>query len=129
MPRHYYGQACDPAGNFYILGGFVSDTGSLPYFTDDLTRQYADVVIFAQDTEVTGNIHYALQDFWEYSVPDRSWVDRTDRLGALATGPFIPYVMVDDPSNATLLTFGGYHTGQDQTLAVSSAVWTYSLKS
>jgi hypothetical protein len=129
VPRHYYGQTCDPSGNFYIMGGYLSITSEVPYFADDLTRQYAAAIVFAFDDEGTGNIPYALQDFWEYSVPDRSWVDRTNRLGALATGPFIPYAMVVDPSNATLLTFGGYHTGQDQTLAVSSAVWTYSLKS
>ncbi len=128
VPRHYYGQACDPAGNFYVLGGYVSDTNSLPYFTDDLTRQYADVVIFALDSQATGDIHYSLQDFWEYSPPDRMWVDRTNRLGALANGPFIPYVMVEDPSTDELLTFGGYHYDLNQELAPSANVWTYSLK-
>lgn len=126
IPRHYYGQACDSAGNFYVLGGYVADPANLPFFTDDDTRTDAQVVVFADDEESTGNVFYALSDFWEYSTRDRRWIDQTSRLGDLATGPFIPYVMVPEGGGTSLLTFGGYHLDGNGEMAPSSAIWTYA---
>ncbi|HWE60541.1 MAG TPA: kelch repeat-containing protein, partial [Chloroflexota bacterium] len=40
VPRHYYGQAADAEGNFYILGGYLSAAGALPYFDDDDSSLY-----------------------------------------------------------------------------------------
>jgi hypothetical protein len=131
MPRHYYGQACDAAGNFYVLGGYLSSTvdesGSPPYFASDLYGLYAQVVAFANDDAPTGDIAYAVGDFWQFDAQLHRWHDLSSGLGDLGPDPFIPYVMVADPTGGALLTFGGYHTGDDGLLAPSAEVWSYTL--
>src|SRR5581483_7005147 len=98
----------DAQGNFYILGGYVSDTDDPPYFSDDANSTYAQVSVFSLRGAPTGYITYALDDFWQFSAAHRRWVDLSGSLGTLQDLPFIPYVMVADPVTPRLPTFGGY---------------------
>lgn len=127
LPRHYYAQAADARGNFYVLGGYVSDTSSPAYFTDDTTTLYAQVVVFNLPDGPTGNIMYALADFWQFDAAGRGWIDLSRSLGDLQGAPFIPYVMVADPTMPRLLTFGGYYTNGDGELQASADLRGYPL--
>ena len=129
LPRHYYGQACDATGNFYILGGVVSDTTDPPYFNADLYNLYAQLIIYSGQTAATGFFQYGLDDFWRYDPVRDRWIDLTDQLGDLSANPFIPFVMIAEPRPAALLTFGGYHPADDDTMALSSGLWRYPLPS
>jgi hypothetical protein len=127
VPRHYYGQAADAQGNFYVLGGYVSDVGDPPYFSDDVNSLYAQVSVFYPVGGATGYVTYALEDFWQFSATRHRWVDMSSALGALQSLPFIPYVMVSDPTMPRLLTFGGYYTSSDGELHTSANLRTYPL--
>lgn len=127
LPRHYYGQAADAQGNFYVLGGYVSDVDDPPYFNDDASSLYAQVSVFYPVGTATGYVTYALDDFWQFSAARHRWVDLSGALGALQNLPFIPYVMVADPTMPRLLTFGGYYTASDGLLHMSADLRAYPL--
>lgn len=127
LPRHYYGQACDAQGNFYILGGYVSDTDNPPFFADDQSDSYAQIVVFNLPDAPTGNIMYALDDFWQYNIASHGWVDLSYALGDLQNAPFIPYVMVADPTVPRLLIFAGYYTNGDGELQAGANLRSYPL--
>jgi len=127
MPRHYYGQACDGQGNFYMLGGYVSDVKDPPYFSDDATQDYAQLEVFRAADAPTGNLFFALADFWQYNAAQRRWVDLSGNLGELAGRGSIPYAMVADPVGSRLLTFGGYYPDGNDLLQASAELRTYPL--
>jgi hypothetical protein len=79
--RHYYGQACDAAGNFYVLGGWK-------------TWSLAD--------QTSG----AMDDFWKFDAAAFSWV-RAEPAVTAGLLPRVPYavVLLDGPSR--LIGFGG----------------------
>jgi hypothetical protein len=107
----------------------LDDNGSPPYFAGDRFGLYAQVVAFAHDDEPTGDIAYAVGDFWQFDAQLHRWNDLSGALGDLGSDPFIPYVMVADPAHGALLTFGGYHSDQDELLSPSAEVWGYTLPS
>jgi hypothetical protein len=123
VPRHYYAQATDAAGNFYILGGYVSATTSPPYFADDAFSLYANLAVFPASGLPSADVTYALADFWRFNRAGRAWADLTADLGALNGDGFIPYVMVDDPAVGGFCTFGGFHPDHNGILAASSNLW------
>jgi hypothetical protein len=127
LPRHYYGQAADARGNFYILGGYLSDVDDPPYFSDDVTSIYAQVSVFDPPGTATGYITFALDDFWQFSPTRHQWIDLSASLGDLRNLPFIPYAMVADPTAPRLLTFGGYYTNGDGELQASATLRSYPL--
>lgn len=127
LPRHYYGQACDGQSNFYILGGYVSDVKDPPYFSDDSTQGYAQLQAFSGTDAPTGNLFFALADFWQYSASKRAWIDRSANLGEMGGKGFIPYAMVADPVGSRLLTFGGYYPDADDLLQASADLRAYPL--
>lgn len=122
LPRHYYGQACDAQGNFYILGGYVSDTVDPPYFSDDATNLYAQVSVFTLPDIPTGWVQYAVADFWRYGAQEHRWDDLSAALGDLRDQPFIPYVMVADPTTPRLIIYGGFYTNVDGELQAGDAL-------
>jgi hypothetical protein len=123
VPRHYYAQSTDAAGNFYILGGYVSATTSPAYFADDTYSQYANLAVFPGSSLPSGDIIYALADFWRVNRDGYIWTDLTASLGALDNGGFIPYVMVNDPAAGGFCTFGGFHPDPNGILEASSQLW------
>lgn len=127
VPRHYYGQTCDANGNFLLLGGYVSDAATPPFFAADPYASYALVFQFAPPEVVTGA--YGLADFWQYDQAAGVWRDRSSALGSLANAPMIPYNMVFDPVTDSLYTFGGFHADGTGGVAASSALWAFDLGS
>jgi hypothetical protein len=125
IPRHYYGQACDGDGNFYLLDGYASDTSTLPFFRNDQDGSAARVVTLDGSSNNTV-VEYAIADFWQYSAATRRWHDLSSQLGVLFDQPAIPYVMVADPRNEQLLTFGGFHPA-GETLLRGNSTWVFSL--
>jgi hypothetical protein len=123
VPRHYYGQTTDASGNFYILGGYASDTSSPPYFANDDYGFYANLTLFANAPAPSVTLTYALSDFWRFNHGNRTWTDLTSSLGDLDDGGFIPYVMVNDPQAGGFCTFGGFHPDMDGLLVASSSLW------
>ena len=121
LPRHYYGQLCDDQGNFYVLGGYLSDSTSPPYFETDQFRTYAQALPFGSG-EPVGIQTYALADFWQFDPGTHTWVDRSEGLGALQAS--IPYNMVLDRADGLFVTFGGFHAVAGA-LVPSSGTWTY----
>ncbi|MDB5059481.1 MAG: Ig-like, group 2 [Chloroflexi bacterium] len=127
IPRHYYGQASDVNGNFYILGGFSSDSNFPPYFDFNTAHDVAQLVVFEGSADPSSVIMYAMSDFWEFNARQNRWSNLGRRLGDLTGEPFIPYNMVADTKSGTLLTFGGYHMDGNVELALSSGLWSYKL--
>jgi len=127
MPRHYYGQACDGQGNFYILGGYVSDVKDPPYFSDDASQDYAQLEVFHTSDVPTGNLFFALADFWQYNAAQHRWIDRSGNLGDMQGKPFIPYAMVADPAGSRLITFGGYYPDGNDLLQTGAELRAYPL--
>lgn len=127
LPRHYYGQASDAQGDLYVLGGYASDTQSPPYFASDDTTLYAQLTVFSLQDVPTGNIMYALDDFWQWNAAQRRWVDLTGEIGDLQGSGFIPYVMVFSPLTAQLLTFAGFHPDADDELQASAGLYAYGV--
>jgi hypothetical protein len=127
VPRHYYGQAADANGNFYMLGGFASDRSSPPYFGIADTNDYATMIIFNGFSTATGTILFALSDFWEFDARRLRWIDQSAQMGVLANKPLIPYNMVLDPPSGRLITFGGYHLDSLDELSPSSQLWAFTL--
>lgn len=123
VPRHYYAQTTDPAGNFYILGGYVSATTSPPYFADDTSSSYANLAVFPGSDLPPADTTYALSDFWRFNRAGHIWTDLTVYLGVLNAGGFIPYVMVNDPEAGGFCTFGGYHPDHSGILAATAELW------
>ncbi len=76
--RHYYGQACDADGDFYVLGGYAP--------------------------AIEGAI--VLGDFWRYDADARSW-SQIAYPGQGGVLPRIPYVLAYQGATDSLLTFGG----------------------
>jgi hypothetical protein len=128
LPRHYYGQACDPAGNFYILDGYLVTSGMPPFFATDLYSSYArDVNLPDSTAPADGFKTYALDDFWQYNSVSGRWQDLSTELGALRNTPAIPYVMVLDTRDLQFITFGGYMGAPWSTLPMTSSVRVYLL--
>ena len=122
LPRHYYGQLCDDHGNFYVLGGYLSDSASPPFFEADQFRTYAQALPFGSG-DPAGIQTYALADFWQFNPSMHTWVDRSEGLGGLQGS--IPYNMVLDRADGLFVTFGGFHAIAEM-LVPSSGTWTYS---
>ena len=122
LPRHYYGQLCDDQGNFYVLGGYLSDSASPPFFDVDQFRNYAQALPFGSG-DPAGIQTYALADFWQFNPGTHSWVDRSEGLGQLQGS--IPYNMALDRADGLFVTFGGFHALAG-ILGPSSDTWTYS---
>ena len=123
LPRHYYGQACDVAGNFYVLGGFASDGKPAPYFAGDRTSLHAHPARFQDQPPAADLYLFALDDFWQYAAATGQWADLSETAGGLAGDALIPYALLDT-GDGRLLTFGGFHTVAPGILAASSEVWT-----
>jgi hypothetical protein len=81
--RHYYGQACDADGNFYVLGGWFTQTNG-------------------------AEIPFVGTDFWKFDAGAMAWVKVADDLSS-GTGvlPRIPYVMAFNRGTNSLVIFGG----------------------
>lgn len=125
LPRHYYGQACDAAGNFYMLDGYLSDTADHAFFQNAPYAADARPVTLAGLT--VQNIHqYALADFWRYDAATHQWIDLSRQMGDLTARPAIPYVMIDDTAADRLVTFGGFYP-DGTTLQRGNATWVYGL--
>jgi hypothetical protein len=102
--RHYYGQATDAAGNFYVLGGWKSWSWA------DQTSSVAD-------------------DFWKFDAAASAWV-QADRSIVEGLLPRIPYVAVFRPGPDRLLGFGGAVPGRPEdpaTLVVVGDTWSLPL--
>jgi hypothetical protein len=128
LPRHYYGQACDPAGNFYLLDGYLSAETTPPYFAHDLFSGYGrNITLPGASTALQGITTEALDDFWQYNRASARWQDLSDELGGLRDLPAIPYVMVLDTQDLQFLTFGGYLGPPGTTLTMTSDTWVYPL--
>lgn len=97
--RHYYGQAADAEGRFYVLGGFIS-----PESGDE-------------GPDIAG-------DLWVYQSGRGVW----ENLTALASPvlPRIPYAMVSDPRTGELALFGGVRVGSDGSTALASDFWRWA---
>ena len=122
LPRHYYGQLCDDQGDFYVLGGYLSDSASPPFFDVDQFRNYAQALPFGSG-DPAGIQTYALADFWQFNPGTHTWVDRSEGLGQLQGS--IPYNMALDRADGLFVTFGGFHALAGM-LVPSSGTWTYS---
>lgn len=128
VPRHYYGQACDANGNFYVLGGYVSDTSDPPYFEDDGSIRYAQRVQLQGTSASPQLLTFGLADFWFFSPGSGDWTDLSGQLGDLAGQAQVPYVMAADPANDAFVTFGGFHPQvPGGTLAMTNETWIYGL--
>jgi hypothetical protein len=100
--RHYYGQACDAAGNFYVLGGWK-------------TWSWAD--------QSSG----AVDDFWKYDAAAQSWA-RAEPLVTAGLLPRVPYAMV--LMGGRLVGFGGAVPaagGAEGELALVADTWSLEL--
>jgi hypothetical protein len=122
VPRHYYGQTVDAGGDFDVLGGYLSEPGTLPFFSGDVTARYALPFQFATGPEAGS---YGLSDFWRFD-PNSGWQDASAELGSLGASPFIPYMLVFDQVTNRLYTFGGYNLDSDGLLATSNTLWSLS---
>src|SRR6185437_12202666 len=92
LPRHYYGQTVDSWGDFDILGGYLYAPDASPFFLGTRYGNYARSFEFA-DGQIPGT--YGLSDFWQFNSTT-GWRDLTVDLGALSSGPLIPYMLVAD---------------------------------
>ncbi|MDB5059385.1 MAG: Ig-like, group 2, partial [Chloroflexi bacterium] len=79
LPRHYYGQTVDAAGNFDILGGYLFAPEAPPFFDQSTFASYAQPAQFTAGSE-PGN--YGLSDFWQFDI-STGWHDRSKDMGAL----------------------------------------------
>jgi hypothetical protein len=79
--RHYYGQAADADGNFYVLGGYLTPSNDSPP-------------------------SLVMDDFWRYDATAASWA-RIDTSAAPGLLPRIPYGMAYRPDANALVVFGG----------------------
>ncbi len=122
VPRHYYGQTVDAGGDFDVLGGYLSEPGTLPFFSGDVTARYALPFQFSSGPEAGS---YGLSDFWRFD-PITGWQDASAELGSLGASPIIPYMLVFDQLTNRLYTFGGYHLASDGLLAASNTLWSLS---
>jgi hypothetical protein len=122
VPRHYYGQTVDAGGDFDVLGGYLSEPGTLPFFSGDVTARYALPFQFSTGPEAGS---YGLTDFWRFD-PISGWQDASAELDSLGASPIIPYVLVFDQVTNRLYTFGGYHLDSDGLLATSNTLWSLS---
>jgi len=128
LPRHYYGQASDPSGNFYILGGYLADSTETPAFQQDDFFGYA--IPFADPgANAAGLTTYALSDFWQYNATMARWVNMSNTLQASSMTPTVPYVMVDDTAANEFLTFSGLHPANGGDLSPSDESWSYGITS
>ncbi|MGH2343808.1 MAG: Kelch repeat-containing protein, partial [Chloroflexota bacterium] len=100
LPRHYYGQTVDAAGDFDVLGGYLVDSANPPFFSKDVYARYALPFRFSTGPEPGS---YGLSDFWRYD-PISGWHDAADELGALSGSPMIPYMLVLDQTTNRLYT-------------------------
>lgn len=125
LPRHYFGQSCDTAGDFYMLEGYLGGSGTPPFFASDLYARYAHPVTL--DGIPTDNLfQYALDDFWQFSPTEHRWFDISDQLGDLARQPAIPYVLVTDSADSSLVTVSGFRVA-GSTLLRSTGAWSIGL--
>lgn len=122
LPRHYYGQTVDGAGDFDVLGGYLDAPESPPFFSQDAYAGYANAFQF-EASAVPGA--YGLSDFWQFD-PATGWHDLSATLGPLANAPMIPYALAYDRLTARLYTFGGLHLNGDGLLAPSNGLWSLS---
>jgi hypothetical protein len=127
VPRHYYGQACDANGNFYVLGGYVSDTDDPPFFASDPDGSFAHPVTLGGAMPDPKLLTFGLADFWLFNAGSGRWANISGQLGDLGTGPIVPYAMAADSANNELVTFGGYHSSGSATLSLGSSTWVYGL--
>lgn len=97
--RHYYGQAADAEGRFYVLGGFISPESA------------------EEAPDIAG-------DLWVYQPGLGVW----ENLTALASPvlPRIPYAMISDPRTGELALFGGVRVGSDGSTALASDFWRWA---
>jgi hypothetical protein len=100
--RHYYGQAADDRGNFYVLGGWVTGPGEPPGA-------------------------YIIGDFWKFDAAHATWIPAESSLTA-GVLPRIPYNMAYRAPTDELLIFGGADgrqlTNETWTLQVAGAIPT-----
>jgi hypothetical protein len=96
--RHYYGQAADADGNFYVIGGYI---------TPESNEEAAE----------------SSSDFWAYVAATNSWVNLTPLAAPLL--PRTPYNAVRDPSDGSLALFGGARVDGDGGGGSPSDFWRW----
>jgi hypothetical protein len=127
VPRHYYGQACDADGNLYVLGGYVSDTATPPFFASDATQSYAHQLTMPGATPSPQLFTFGLADFWTFTAGTGRWANISGQLGDLAGQALVPYVVAADQADDAFVTFGGLHQQGSNALALSNSTWVYGL--
>jgi hypothetical protein len=96
--RHYYGQACDADGNFYVLGGYITPESE------------------NEPPESSG-------DFWVYRRDTGTWQNLSPLAAPLL--PRTPYNMVRDPRDGSLVVFGGAQLNPDGSGTLLNDFWRW----